>query len=190
MPRESATVKPIAVARRYARALADVAQEQDPRSLDKVAAEVSLVAQVLDGEAAIGHFFDDPSVPAGDKEAAATTLGRKAHLGPLTRRFVDVLIENGRLGMLPAIAPALRAIRDDRLGMVPAEATMAKRPSPAELRKFRAALEKMTGRTVRLTVKVDPDVLGGARTRVGSQVYDGTLKRQLAVLRRRLAEAR
>jgi F-type H+-transporting ATPase subunit delta len=58
------------------------------------------------------------------------------------------------------------------------------------VKQLQQALEKMTGRQVELTVAIDPEVLGGARTRVGSQVYDGTLKSQLAALRRRLAQAR
>ena len=67
---------------------------------------------------------------------------------------------------------------------------MAVEPSETEVKQLRQALEKMTGRQVQLSVTLDPGVLGGARTRVGSQVYDGTLRSQLAALRRRLAQAR
>jgi F-type H+-transporting ATPase subunit delta len=59
----------------------------------------------------------------------------------------------------------------------------------AETARFRAALETMTGRKVRLSVKVDPGIVGGVRTRIGSRVYDGTLKNHLRALHRRLAEA-
>jgi F-type H+-transporting ATPase subunit delta len=62
--------------------------------------------------------------------------------------------------------------------------------SSAEVKRLRESLEKMTGRKVEVRLNVDPAVLGGARTRIGSKVYDGTLSRQLALLRERLAQAR
>jgi len=72
---------------------------------------------------------------------------------------------------------------------VEAEATFAKDPGPAEEQAMQAALETMTGSRVRLAVKVDPDLLGGVTTRVGSRIYDGTLKTRLQALHRRLARA-
>jgi F-type H+-transporting ATPase subunit delta len=87
---------------------------------------------------------------------------------------------------LPYIARALAGIKDDALGIVAAEATVAVELDDAGAAGLHQALETLTGRTVRLSVKVDPEVLGGARTQVGSRVYDGTLKTQLQALRRRL----
>jgi F-type H+-transporting ATPase subunit delta len=183
-------VKPLAVARRYARALADVAWQQDPKLLDRTSREISLAAGVLSGDPQVLRFFDDPSVRREDKNAAVRTLVKKAKLGDLADRFLAVLIDNRRISALPAIEQALRAIRDERLGVVQAEATVAVKPSEVEVKKLRQALERMTGRTVQLSVTIDPAVLGGARTRVGSRVYDGTVKRQLSILRRRLVQVR
>jgi F-type H+-transporting ATPase subunit delta len=183
-------VKPLAVARRYARALADVAGQKDAKNLDRTAREISLAAAVLTGDAQILRFFDDPSIPRESKDASMQTLARKAKLSELSARFLGVLIDNRRTSALPAIDEALRALRDERLGIVQAETTMAVKPSETEVKQLRQALERMTGRQVQLSVTIDPGVLGGARTRVGSQVYDGTLRSQLAALRRRLAQAR
>lgn len=183
-------MKPLAVARRYARALADVAGEQDPKTLDRTSREISLAAAVLTDDAQILRFFDDPSILRENKDASIQTLVRQAKLSELSARFLGVLIDNRRISALSAIAEALRALKDERLGIVQAETTMAVQPSENEVRQLQQALEKMTGRQVELTVAIDPEVLGGARTRVGSQVYDGTLKSQLAALRRRLAQAR
>jgi len=182
-------VKPLAVARRYARALADVAGQQDPKTLDRTSREISLAAAVLAGDAQILRFFDDPSIQRDHKDASIATLVRQAKLSDLSARFLAVLIDNRRISALPAIDEALRALRDERLGIVQAEATVAVKPSDNEVKQLREALEKMTGRQVELSVRIDPEVLGGARTRVGSQVYDGTLRSQLAALRRRLAQA-
>ncbi len=183
-------MKPIAVARRYARALADVAGRKDATRLEKVAAELSLVAEVLDRAPEVLRFLADPSVPARGKEEAIGTLGRKTGIGELTRRFLQVLIERRRLAAISAISQAFTTIKDQRLAIVPVEATTAVPLSAPEFKRFRESLETMTGRTVRLELRVDPAVLGGARTRVGSRVYDGTLKRKLQTLRARLAAAR
>lgn len=183
-----ACVKPLAVARRYARALADVAGEQDAKILDRTTDEISLAADVLAGDPQILRFFDDPSVQREHKDASVQTLVRQAKLSELSARFLGVLIDNRRISALSAIGEALRALRDERLGIVRAETTMAVKPSEDEMKELRQALEKMTGRQVQLSVTIDRNVLGGARTRVGSRVYDGTLKSQLAALRRRLEQ--
>ena len=183
-------MNPLAVGRRYARVLADVASGKDPASLEAVSAGLDLAAKVLAGDPALLRFFDDPSVRLEDKQAAIATLARKGKLDDLVKRFLDVLIVNRRLAVLPAIARAFRPIKDQRLGIVAVDATLAVPLAAAQQKKVREALEKMTGRAVRLTLNVDPAVLGGARTRIGSRVYDGTVRRRLQILRSRLAEAR
>lgn len=183
-------MKTLAVARKYARALADVAGEQHPEGLEKVTTEISLAAKVLGADGQISSFFDDPSVRSQDKDAAARTLAQQAGLGDLSLRFLAVLIENRRISWLPEIAAALQRIKDERMGVIPAETTLAIAPSEKEIERLRGALERMTGSRVRLTVKIDPRILGGARTRLGSRVYDGTLRHQLAVLHKRLVQPR
>jgi len=183
-------VKPIAVARRYARSLADVAGGKDGGRLEKVAAELLLAAEVMRRAPQVLRFLDNPSVRPEDRDAVLGTLARGTGAGDLTRRFLRLLIERRRLAALPEIAEAFGAIKDHRLGIVPVEATTAVPLSAAESRRLKESLEKMTGRAVRLSLSVDPAVLGGARSRIGSRVYDGTLKRKLSILRERLAAAR
>ncbi|PYS95661.1 MAG: ATP synthase F1 subunit delta [Acidobacteria bacterium] len=183
-------MKPLAVARRYARALADVAGEKDSAGLEKIAVELLLVAEVMHAEPALLRFFDDPSVPQEKKDGLLATLGRKAKIGERTGRFLRLLVARRRLGAIGTIARAFEAIKDERLGIVPVEATTAIALKGADLKRFSDSLEKMTGRSVRLKMKVDAGVLGGARTRIGAKIYDGTLRRRLAMLRERLAPAR
>ncbi|MCZ6695093.1 MAG: ATP synthase F1 subunit delta [Acidobacteria bacterium] len=183
-------MKSITVANRYARALADVVGDKDKARLEKVSSELTLLARVLEIEPSIGRFFEDPSVQPEDRQTAAGTVEKKIGAGPLTRRFIDVLIENRRLSALPTIAAVFAEIVDERLGIIPVDATTAVALSAADRKKFQSSLEKMTGHHVRLSLRVDPSLIGGARTQIGSQVYDGTVRRQLALLRERLAEAR
>jgi len=183
-------VQPIAVAKRYARALADSAGGNELGRLEAVASDLALAAKVLGADAKFAHFFADPSNSQEDKRGAIETLARRAKLSEVVRSFLLVLVANRRLGALGAIRDCFEAITDERLGIVKAETTTAVPMSAAELKRLRESLETMTGRTVRITHRVDPAVLGGARTRIGSRVYDGTLKHHLAVLRDRLVGTR
>jgi F-type H+-transporting ATPase subunit delta len=183
-------LRPISVAKRYARALVEVAGEKEPDRLEKISEDLHTLARVLENGPQISRFFEDPSARREDKDRAADSLARRTEASQVTRRFLNVLIENHRLAALPTIATVFETIKDERLGIVPVEATTAVPLSAADRKKFRASMEKATGRRIRLSLRVDPSVLGGARTRIGSQVYDGTLRRQLAMLRERLVEAR
>jgi len=179
----------VAIAGRYARALADLAG-REPKRLEALASELDLVARVVGSDARLARFLASPSVKRDQKDAVLDTLASKAKLSELARRFVGVLVDNGRVGDLADIAAAFAETKDAALGILPAQTTVAVRLTEVEEGALRSALEKMTGRTVRLTVTVDPEVLGGARTRIGSRVYDGTLRSQLDTLRRRLVAAR
>jgi F-type H+-transporting ATPase subunit delta len=192
-------VQPVAVAKRYARALADYAEgastedasgRRKPATeagrLEAVAAELALVTSVLDADPKFRRFFADPSIPQKDKQTAIETLARDAKLSEALRNFLMLLASNRRLGAIGAIRGAFEEIKDERLQVVAAETTTAVPLSAADLKRLRETLERMTGRTVRITQRVDPALLGGARTRIGSRVYDGTLRRQLETLREKL----
>jgi F-type H+-transporting ATPase subunit delta len=177
------------MAGRYARALAEIAGENDAAALGPVGAQLDLVARMVTGEPALAKFFDSPTARPADKETALATLVTRAQLSDLMRRFLAVVIDKRRMSSLPAIAAAFTALHDRAAGIVPVEATVAVGMDEAEAARFRAALETMTGRQVRLSVTIDPEIVGGVQTRIGSRVYDGTLKSHLRALHRRLAEA-
>jgi len=192
-------MQPVAVAKRYARALADYVEtkpggsggpaKKDTASLEATASELELVVRVLGADPKFGRFFSDPSIPQKNKQAAIEAMARKARLSEAMRNFLMVLVVNRRLGALASIRQAFEEIKDERGGLVQAETATAVPLSAAELKRLREALETITGRRVRIAHRVDPALLGGARTRIGSRVYDGTLRRQLEVLRERLVGA-
>jgi F-type H+-transporting ATPase subunit delta len=158
--------------------------------LEPIAADLALARETLGGDARLSRFFADPSIGDEKKQAVIETLARRGKMRELTLNFLRLLVRNRRLGALATIARAFEAIVNDRIGVLSAETTTAVALSPAEVKRLRESLEKMTGRTVEIKLNVDPAVLGGARTRIGSKVYDGTLSRQLALLREHLAQAR
>lgn len=179
----------VAIAGRYARALADLAGGE-PKRLETLASELDLLARVVGSDVHLMQFLASPSGKRDQKDAVLDTLASKAKLSELARRFLGVLLDNGRVAELPDIAAAFAEVRDAALGILPAETTVAVELTDKEERALQVALEEMTGRKVRLSVTVDREVLGGARTRIGSRVYDGTLRSRLDILRRRLAAVR
>ena len=192
-------MQPVAVAKRYARALADYAEtkpgevgrsgRKDQSRLEPLALELALVRRVLDGDPKFARFFADPAIDQKDKQSAIEAMARKGKLSDALRNFLLLLVTNRRLGALGEIVRAFEQEKDERLGIVSAETTTAVPLSAAELKRLREALETMTGRTVKITQRVDPALLGGARTQIGSRVYDGTLRRSLEALRERLVGA-
>ena len=102
--------------------------------------------------------------------------------------FMVTIVDHNRTTSLPSIAEVFHEVREEAAGIVPAEITTAS-PLTGELKeRTMRALEQMTGRKIRLTTHVDPEILGGAVTRVGSNVYDGCLKTQLDQLRRKMTQ--
>jgi F-type H+-transporting ATPase subunit delta len=192
-------VQPVAVAKRYARALADYAEtkpgetgrsgKKDPSRLESLASELALVSRVLDGDPKFARFFADPSIEQKDKKAALEAMASKGKLSEAVRNFLLLLVTNRRLGALGWIVRAFELEKDERLGIVSVETTSAVPLSAGEVKRLREALETLTGRTVKITQNVDPALLGGARTRIGSRVYDGTLRRNLDALREKLVGA-
>ena len=100
--------------------------------------------------------------------------------------FMRVVVNHGRAGNLTEIATAFNEAREEAAGIVPVELQTAA-PLPQDLQnRARSILEKLTGRKVRLQFRIEPSRLGGAVARIGSKVYDGTLRTQLDILRRRM----
>lgn len=171
------------VARRYAQALYEEAVRTD--AVEGTDADVALIAETLDGSRELVRLFESPVVSQAKKDAVVAALFEE-RLRPLTLRFLRLLIEKGREDLFPEVVRAYRALRDEQQGIVEAHARTALPLSSDEERALTAALETMTGATVRLRVTRDPELLGGLIVRVGDTVYDGSVRHQLASLRERM----
>ena len=102
--------------------------------------------------------------------------------------FFATLVDNNRIGALDAIAVVFHEERERQQGIVAAEMTTATPISEEMKQRAKGVLERVTGAKVRLTCRVEPAVIGGAVTKIGSTVYDGSLRSQLEQLKRRMAE--
>lgn len=165
------------LAGRYASALFDLASE---------AGTVTAVESDLDKiEAALAELnefkmlISNPRVTRAEAEAALSGVAKVMGLSDLTKKFLGTLAQNRRLGQLPAIVRAFRAIAAAQRGEVTAEVTSAHALSDAQIDQLKNKLTAREGRTVKLTAKVDPDLLGGLVVTIGSKRIDASIRTRL-----------
>lgn len=171
-----------AVARRYAEALFEAAREQGA-DIEQLDAQAKVLG-ALYADSEVRNFFTSPQVPAEKKKAAA-----QAQLdGKLDRLLVNllkVLIDHDREGELPEICEYFDLLTDQSRGVEEVEITSAVALSDAQREAITAALLRFSAYgSLRVDTKVDPEVLGGVKVRLGrNQVIDGTVAARLAELR-------
>lgn len=170
------------LALRYARALlSSLPAGSDSASVD---AFLGALGESLESAPHLRDTLLNPAVPRTARKQVLHDLAKGRSLPSQVGHFLSVILDNGRLGSLPAIAAAFREVREAAAGVVPATLTTAAPLTPELERRTMAALERLTGRKVRLQTRVDPSLVGGAVTQIGSTVYDGSLRTQLTRLRR------
>ena len=108
-------------------------------------------------------------------------------LSPITRNFLFVLVDRRRIASLSNIIQDFEAVVDARLGFAQAEVSSARELSETQRSALNARLERLTGKRIRMRFTVDPALIGGVVARIGSTVYDGSVRGQLATLERRLS---
>jgi len=174
------------LATRYARALLGaLASPAEQNLADEF---LTALAGSMTQDAELRGFFLDPANPAGAKKTLLTNLCATRNIPDRVKTFLEMIVDNARLPNLPSIAEVFHIEREAGQGMVSATMTAAAPLTPELQSRATLALEQLSGRKVNLTIKVDPGLLGGAVTQVGSMVYDGSLKTQLARLRRTMGE--
>jgi F-type H+-transporting ATPase subunit delta len=174
-----------AVAQRYAAALADVAFEH--KDAERFKSELAAFVEALNSSADLRNFLDNPTVDASIKRRATEKIAAAMHLSAGIRNFVLVVVDHQRAGIFPEIEAAFREELNARLGIAEAEVISAQELSDGEKRELIEALSRRTGKQIVANFHQDKSLLGGAVVRVGSTVYDGSVKEQLERLREQLA---
>jgi F-type H+-transporting ATPase subunit delta len=179
-----------AAASRYARALFDVVlKEGGDAHVEKVQAEVKQFADLFANDA-LAHVLRNPAIPVSKKKALASALVERS--GPVTpplAKLIVILAEKDRLTLLPGIARAYVDRVMSHQKIVRGEVTTAIPLAPEKLRALEDGLAKATGRKVVLEGRVDPSIIGGVVTRLGSTVYDGSVTTQLQKMKQSLIES-
>ena len=169
------------VARRYGTALADVVVKSG--ETDTVKNELKVWEQLLTASPDFQSAIQNPSIPLSSKEKVLRALIEKVKPSKTTANFLQVLLHNGRLTELPEINDKFASVLEERSGSVVAKVTSARDLSGAQQGELKANLEKLTGKQVKLKFAIDPAIIGGVVTQIGSTVYDGSVKTQLANLK-------
>jgi F-type H+-transporting ATPase subunit delta len=174
------------LATRYARAL--LGALATPVEQDLADEFLSALASSVKTNAEFRGFLLDPASPASAKKSILENLCTSRGVPGRVKTFLGLLVDNARLASLPSIAEVFHFERESGQGIVSATLTAAAALTPEHQARATEALGKLTGRRVNLTIQIDPELLGGAVAQVGSVVYDGSLKTQLARLRRTMGE--
>jgi F-type H+-transporting ATPase subunit delta len=176
-----------AVATRYANALADVvlAPGSPVKPRDAVA-QLERFAAVLAGSSELHNALTSPAVPPARKRAVVGRIAGMLGLTPILHNFLFVLVDHRRTALLAQIAHAFDVGVDERLGFARADVTSAAPLDGGQQGLLEAKLAALTGRTVRVRYGVDASLIGGVTARIGSTIYDGSVRGQLQTLARRL----
>jgi F-type H+-transporting ATPase subunit delta len=171
---------------RYARAFADLVLDHKldvQRTLD----EVSAFSQVLEQSSELRRVWESPAIPVEQKRSLLDSLTKRMRAQQLVRNLVAVLIDQRRIAVVPHVARELERELNRRLGFSEAEILSARELSVEEKRALEKQIERLTGRKVRARYGRDESLIGGALVRVGSTVYDGSIRGQLQRLRTELS---
>ena len=176
-----------AIASRYAEALADVITASGSTlAPDKALAELRSFEEIANDSAELRNALMSPSVPASRKRAVIARLGDLLGLSRITRNFLFVLIDHRRIAELPEIIQTLDLVLDERMGFARAEVLSAGELNESQRAELNTTLEQLTGKRIRMRFAVDQSLIGGVVARIGSTVYDGSLRGQLRSLGHRL----
>ena len=178
-----------AAAARYARALFDVAR-QEQADLEAIHRELTDVVRVVTTHETLMRALSNPAVSIVRKRAVVDALlARAPGMPPMLTKTIRMLADRDRLALLPQIASAFDARLMDFRRVVRAEVITAMELPPDRLASLKDGLARATGREVNLSTRVDPSILGGAVARIGSTVFDGSVTRQLEKLKDSLIAA-
>ena len=175
----------VSLARRYARALIEVAKER--AGLDAVQAQLDALAQVVRESSELGALLKNPEYSRAERWAAlqAVMNALGAVETPL-QNFIRLLVDRDRIAYLGDIARVFRDMADSLAGRVRGRVTAATPLPEDSMTAIKKGLERLTDRQVILEASVEPELLGGVMARVGSTVYDGSLRSRLEELRQEL----
>src|SRR5271170_3378592 len=170
----------------YARAFADAVfgGHHDP---DKTLREAQAVAELVAGSNELRAVWEAPSITAEQKRAVLDAIVARQGISRTVRNFVAVLIDHRRISFLGPIVKQFEQELNQRLGFTEAEIASARELNPSERGALEAQVARLTGKKVRAHYSQDESSLGVAVVKVGSTIYDGSVKGQLERIQQALS---
>jgi F-type H+-transporting ATPase subunit delta len=175
-----------AFARSYAQAF--LASAPESYDVEKFLEGARSLSRAFSEDARLRAFFGSPAVPLPAKKKALAELAERAGVEAFGRRLLDLALERGRLLSLPEILSAIRTQSDRERGVVAAKVTVAAPIGDEETRRIAEALGKRLRRNVRLELGVDEKILGGFVAKVGSEVFDASVRHAVERFQRQSKE--
>ncbi|HEX2801660.1 MAG TPA: F0F1 ATP synthase subunit delta [Phenylobacterium sp.] len=172
---------------RYASALFDLAS--DNNEVAAVEADLKSLKLALAESRDLRVLVASPAFSAEDKGKGLAAIAAKAKFRPTTVKFLGLLAANGRVGALASAITGYEALSAKARGAVSAEVITAVPLSPAQSKGVAAALRQALGKDPEIATRVDPAILGGIKVRVGSRLFDASLKSRLDSLKFALKRA-
>lgn len=176
------------IALRYAHAFASVV-ESDKLDADAALQQLRDFAATFAGSIELREILMDPSVPAAQKLKVLDAIAPRIGMFKQVRNFVAVITDHHRLAELDEIVSEYAQVADSDAGVAEAEITSAHTLNEQDKAQLEAEVSKLAGGRVRATYRQDASLLGGAVVRIGSTVYDGSIRAQLTQLKQRLVNA-
>lgn len=172
------------IARRYSTALADVVLGSG--GVETVKSELTSWCELFSQNADLQTVFSNPAIAHINKVKVLDGLIGKTKPSKTTANFLRILLKNGRLAELADINEKFESVLDERSGIVAAQITSARELPEDEKKDFEKELAILTGKTVTISYTIDTEIIGGVVTRIGSTVYDGSVKTKLENLKEQL----
>jgi len=165
------------LAGRYAGALFDLAKEQ--KALDQVQVDLTGLKGLLNESADLTRLIESPAISKDDQVKALTAVSKKAGASALTTKFLGLIANKRRAFTLPAVIEAYGSLLAEEKGEAQAEVISAMALTEAQAKDVQEKISKSVGKTVTMTQRVDPSLMGGLVVRVGSRMIDASLKTKL-----------
>ncbi|MDP1630663.1 MAG: F0F1 ATP synthase subunit delta [Caulobacter sp.] len=180
-------IKATEVGQRYARALFELAEEAGATTA--VEADLTALKAAHAESADLRRLLTSPAFTSEARGAGLAAIAAKAKFNAVTVKFLGLLAANRRADALVSVIDAFRRRSADKRGVVAAEVTTALPLTAAQSRGIAAALRQALGKDPEVSTRVDPAILGGIKVRVGSRLFDASLKSKLDSLKFALKRA-
>ena len=173
----------VRIARRYAKALADVLPDE---KLGKVNEEIKTLISLLDDKAI--RYFKSPVVSLEKKKGLMEQILEKVGVSEELKKVLLLMAQKDRLGIVKEFASEFEKFADLRLGIIKAEIVSAVEMDEETLSKIKEKIEDLFGKKAEITVKLDPSLIGGFIVKVADKVLDASIKTQLEMLKKTIAD--
>ena len=172
---------------RYAQALFDLAKDEN--AVAPIEADLKSLKTAIHESADLRRLIDSPAFGAQDKAKGINAIAEAAGFNATTKKFLGLVAANRRTSHLLAIIGSFEKLSADWRGVVSAEVVTALPLSAAQSKGVAAALRTALGKDPEISTRVDPSILGGIKVRVGSRLFDASLKTKLDQLKFALKRA-